>query len=151
MTGIWVGMHHYVAEYVGLNEIWISDKLPIEERSRVILHEFTERSLMENGMAYDLAHIEALKTEGNISEAEIKERSYISPEEIKHKLDSNYTKNEDGTWQLKQHVLKYDSNAGIIYVYDGEKISDQLLIRSIDDIEEFINKFENTLILNFYL
>lgn len=131
----WIGGHNFVFQYIPTEQIWISNKLPVEERSKVILHEFTERSLMEKGMAYDLAHIEALKTEGNITEAEIKERAYLPPEEVKNKLNATYSKNDNGTWQMGNHIIKYDEKAGIVYVYDGEKIVEQLLIRDIKDLD----------------
>jgi len=142
MSGTWIGGHHLVFNYIPENQIWISNKLPKEERDRVILHEFTERALMEKGMAYDLAHIEALKTEGNITEAEIKEREYIRPEDVKNKLDETYSKNDDGTWQMGDRVIRYDDVMGIIYVNRGEKVIDQLLVRSMCDLETFINKLD---------
>jgi len=149
MTGTWVGMHHYVAQYVPLKEIWISNKLPKEERDRVIIHEFTERQLMEKGMPYNLSHIEALKAEGNLSEAEIKEREYIKPEETKQLLNKIYPISEkQNTWKLDDKVITFDEIAGIIYLYEGDKITDQLLIRSAEDINKFVEKHRTGIMPN---
>lgn len=142
MTGTWIGMHHYVADYVPENQIWISNKLPEEEREKVILHEFTERDLMSKGMPYNLAHIEALKTEGDITEAQIKEREYISPQEVRIQFSRIFPITEkENEWDLKNNKkIIFDPIAGIIYVHEGDKITDQLLVRSSSDIEKFVTK-----------
>jgi len=139
----WIGSHHFVFEYVPLNEVWVSDQVPVEGRSKVITHEVTERALMEKGMAYNLAHIEALKTEGNISEAELKERQYISPEEVITTFTRLYPKikENENHWKVGDKDIVFDKFAGIIYLKDGEKIIDQVLIRGTEDIEKFVTKY----------
>lgn len=50
------GGHHFVYDFVPLNEVWIDDDLLSEERDFVILHELHERYLMSTGMDYPHAH-----------------------------------------------------------------------------------------------
>ena len=50
------GGHHFVYDFVPLNEVWIDDDLPNGEREFVILHELHERYLMSTGMDYHHAH-----------------------------------------------------------------------------------------------
>ena len=50
------GGHHFVYDFVPLNEVWIDDDLPTGERDFVILHELHERFLMSTGMDYPHAH-----------------------------------------------------------------------------------------------
>ncbi len=144
MSGKWIGGHEFVFKYIPSKQVWISDQVPKEERKKIIVHELTERSLMEKGMPYNLAHIEALKTEGNITEAEIKERQYISPEETKSQFSRLYPKVEEkeNTWHLGNKIISFDEHAGIIYLHEGDKIIDQLLVRSSEDIEKFVTKYK---------
>lgn len=50
------GGHHFVYDFVPLNEVWIDDDLLPGERNFVILHELHERYLMSTGMDYAHAH-----------------------------------------------------------------------------------------------
>lgn len=50
------GGHHFVYDFIPLNEVWIDDDLPPGERGFVILHELHERYLMSGGMDYVHAH-----------------------------------------------------------------------------------------------
>jgi hypothetical protein len=50
------GGHHFVYDFVPLNEVWLDDDLAAKERDYVLLHELHERYLMANGMDYDSAH-----------------------------------------------------------------------------------------------
>ena len=143
MTHNFIAGHHYVFNYIDINEIWISDQISEAEREKVILHEVIERNLMSKVMSYNLAHIEALKSEGDVTEAEIKQREYISPQETRMQFSKIYPIGEkENTWQLGDKVIKFDTHAGIIYLYDGEKIIDQVLVRSSSDIEKFVNKYK---------
>jgi len=138
----WIGSHHFVMEYVDINEVWISDQVPVENREKVITHELTERDLMSKGMSYYLAHREALKTEG-LTDAEVDERSYIEPEQIKKDLGKGFPnlQERENEWALGDKTIVLDETAGIIYVRRGEKIIDQQLIRSSSDIEKFVTKY----------
>ena len=142
MSEKWVGGHSLVFQYIPENQIWISDQVPAEEREKIILHEYTELMAMRDGMPYNTAHIKALQTEGNLSEAELKQREYITPEETKSQFSRIYPKIEEkeNTWKLGSKVISFDERAGIIYVHEGEKITDQLLVRSTEDIEKFVEK-----------
>jgi len=50
------GGHHFVYDFIPLNEVWIDDDLSPKERDFVILHELHERYLMSTGMDYNHAH-----------------------------------------------------------------------------------------------
>ncbi len=50
------GGHHFVYNFVPLNEVWLDDDLAVDEREFVLLHELHERYLMANGKDYDSAH-----------------------------------------------------------------------------------------------
>lgn len=50
------GGHHFVYDFIPLNEVWIDDDLVPAERDFVILHELHERYLMSTGMDYHHAH-----------------------------------------------------------------------------------------------
>ena len=50
------GGHHYVYDWVPMNEVWIDDDLTPAERPYVILHELHERHLMSKGFNYSKAH-----------------------------------------------------------------------------------------------
>ena len=47
---------------------------------------------------------------------------------------------KENTWQHGNKVISFDDHAGIIYVHEGDKITDQLLVRSTEDIEKFVEK-----------
>jgi hypothetical protein len=138
----YIGGHSKVFLFIPEGEVWVSDQVPPEERDKVCLHELTEYKSMKDGMNYAEAHILALKTENDITEAEIKEREYVNPEEVKEKLNQTYSKNDNGTWQMDIKVIRYDDIAGIIYVNDGDKIVEQLLVRSMNDLNTFIEKLD---------
>ena len=141
MSGRWVGGHEFVFKYIPSGQVWVSDQVPVGERNKIIQHEVTERALMEKGMPYNLAHIEALKSEGNITEAEIQKRSYITPQETRMQFGRIYPIGEkENTWKLDNKVISFDELAGIIYVHEGDKIIDQLLVRSTEDINKFVEK-----------
>ena len=54
----------FIYPFIPIDEIWIEDQVPEEERPFVLLHEFTERDLMRNERAdYDDAHEQASKVE----------------------------------------------------------------------------------------
>ena len=136
----YIGGHHYVFDYIPENEIWVSDL--DETPDSTALHEFVERKAMkEDGLSYADAHKKALKAEG-LPEQDISNREYITPQEVKEKLDQTYSKNENKTWQMAERVITYDDVAGIIYVKEGDKVIDQLLVRSMNDLETFINKLD---------
>jgi len=141
----YIGGHHFVFDYIPENEIWVSDQDEESDRQRTALHEFVERKCMsEDGMNYALAHQEALKAEGNIPEAELQKRLYITPETVKEKLNTIYPaiKEQENTWQVGKKLIIFDDIGGIIYLKDGEKITDQQLIRSTEDIEKFVTKYK---------
>jgi len=50
------GGHHFVYDFIPLNEVWIDDDLSSKERDFVILHELHERYLMSTEMDYNHAH-----------------------------------------------------------------------------------------------
>jgi len=136
----YIGGHHFVFDYIPENEVWVSD-LDLAP-GNTAYHELVERMAMKDeGMTYADAHRKALKAEGT-PEADIPNREYITPEEVKKKLDATYSKNTDGTWQMDTRIIKYDSTAGIIYVQEGGKVIDQLLVRSMGDMEKLINKLD---------
>jgi hypothetical protein len=45
----YIGCHHYgkKCEHIPVNEIWISNKIPEEERDAIINHELIEREIMK--------------------------------------------------------------------------------------------------------
>ena len=45
--------------YIPVNEIWLDNALDPDEYEAVLVHEATERSLMQQGMSYDVAHKQA--------------------------------------------------------------------------------------------
>ena len=58
------GGHGYVYEWIPKDEIWIDNKLKSKEIPVIILHEFTERTLMKfKNIPYDRAHLAASKVE----------------------------------------------------------------------------------------
>lgn len=58
------GGHGYVYEWIPLNEIWIDIDVPSDEIPVVMLHEFTERTLMKyRKFPYVRAHVAASKVE----------------------------------------------------------------------------------------
>jgi hypothetical protein len=58
------GGHGYVYEWIPINEIWIDIDVPSDEIPVVILHEFTERTLMKyKKFPYVRAHVAASKVE----------------------------------------------------------------------------------------
>lgn len=78
------GGHAYVYPFMPEDEIWIEDQVSEEERSFVLLHEFTERHLMRNRKVdYDKAHEYASKVEFAAREAYEKDgtlpTSYLAP------------------------------------------------------------------------
>ncbi len=135
--------HHYVFDYIDINEIWISDQVPEEDRDKVILHEYIERGLMAQNYSYAKAHRAALKAEG-LGKEEVEERSYITPDQIKKDLNKGFPNlsEKENEWDLGDRKIVLDETAGIIYVKDREKITDQKLIRSSEDIEKFIVKYK---------
>jgi len=142
MAHNYIAGHSKVFKFIPDGEIWISDQVPIEDRAKTILHELTELKAMEMGKTYSEAHREALKTEG-LTDTEIDERSYIEPEQIKKDLDKGFPnlQERENEWALGDKTIVLDETAGIIYVRRGEKIIDQQLIRSSEDIEKFVTKY----------
>lgn len=59
------GGHGEVYSWIPKNEIWIEKEIPKKERSIILLHEYTERFLMLEGMNYDTAHKLASKIEAS--------------------------------------------------------------------------------------
>ena len=58
------GGHGYVYEWIPKDEIWIDNKIKSKEIPVIILHEFTERTLMKyKNIPYGRAHIAASKVE----------------------------------------------------------------------------------------
>jgi hypothetical protein len=58
------GGHGYVYDFVPINEIWIEDEVPMNERILILLHELYERYLMKyKGFDYLKAHNAASKLE----------------------------------------------------------------------------------------
>jgi hypothetical protein len=100
---------------------------------------------MEEGECYADAHLAALVAEGNLSEAEIQKRSYIRPEETKMQLDKRYPalKESQNKWRMGKRIIRFDPVAGIIYLHEGDKIIDEVLIRGSEDIEKFISKYKD--------
>ncbi len=141
----YIGGHHFVFDYIPENEVWVSD---LDERpEKTALHELVERKAMkEEGMTYADAHIKALRAEG-ADDADVKRREYLQPTEVKSQFSRLYPKVEEkeNTWHLGDKVISFDERAGIIYVCEGDKITDQLLVRSTEDIEKFIIKHKNEL------
>ncbi len=139
----YIGGHHKVFPFIPENEIWISDQ--DTEPQKTMIHEFVEYTLMKDeGMSYADAHIEALKAEGNITEAEVQQRSYIRPEETKMQLDKRYPalKESQNKWRMGKRIIQFDPTAGIIYLREGDKIIDEVLIRGSEDIEKFVTKYK---------
>jgi intein/homing endonuclease len=136
----YIGGHHYVFDYIPENEVWVSD---LDERpEKTSLHELVERKAMkEGGMTYADAHLEALKAEG-CNDTDIKRREYLQPSEVKTTFTRLYPKIEEkeNTWQLGDKIISFDEYAGIIYVHEDNKITDQLLVRSSEDIEKFVER-----------
>lgn len=61
------GGHHYVYDFVPLNEVWLDDSLNPKEYGYVLFHELIERNLMKyNKMTYNHAHDVAIRYEGSI-------------------------------------------------------------------------------------
>ncbi len=143
MSGKWHAGHHLVFDYIPENQIWVSDQAPEEEREKIILHEYVEHGLMEQGYSYSKAHRAALKAEG-LGKEEVEERSYITPDQIKKDLNKGFPNlgEKENEWDVGNKKIVLDEVAGIIYVKDGEKITDQKLIRSSEDIEKFITKYK---------
>lgn len=50
------GGHHFVYEYIPINEIWIEIKTDPQEVPYILEHERVERTHMQQGMSYDSAH-----------------------------------------------------------------------------------------------
>jgi len=138
----WQAGHHRVFDYIPENHIWLSDLVTVEERSKIILHEFTELKAMEAGKTYADAHLLALKTEGALTEAEIQKRSYIQPEEVKTTFTRLYPKIEEkeNHWKIGDKEIIFDDIAGIIFLKSGDKIIDQTLIRGSEDLSKFLTK-----------
>jgi hypothetical protein len=136
----YIGGHHFVFDYIPENEVWVSD---LDERpEKTALHELVERKAMKDeGMTYADAHIKALEAEG-ANDADVQRRQYLQPAEVKKELDGRYPKIEEkeNTWKLGNKVISFNEHAGIIYVHEGDKITDQLLVRSSEDIEKFVVK-----------
>lgn len=138
----YIGGHHFVFDYIPENEIWVSDLDELPQKTA--LHEFVERKAMKDeGMTYADAHIKALKAEGT-PDTDIQKRSYLQPKQVKETLGTIYPKIEEKecTWKLGDKVISFDEHAGIIYVHHNDKIVDQLLVRSSEDIEKFVRKYE---------
>ncbi len=142
-THDYIGGHHFVFDYIPENEVWVSD---LDERpEKTSLHELVERKAMKDeGMTYADAHTKALKAEG-ADDADVKRRQYLQPDEVKSQFSRLYPKIEEkeNTWQLGNKVVSFNEHAGIIYVHEGDKITDQLLVRSTEDIEKFVEKHKS--------
>ncbi len=53
------GGHHYVYPFIPRNEVWIDASVNKNEIWVTILHELTERALMQTGASYQAAHRKA--------------------------------------------------------------------------------------------
>lgn len=146
MSHNFIGGHSKVFLYIPENEIWVSNLQSEEEIKRTSLHEFVEYKLMrDEGYNYAKAHIEALKTEGNITEAEIEKRRYIEPEQTIVELTKGFPilSEKENEWKLDdKRTVKFDDIKGIIYLWEEDKIRDQVLVRSTEDIEKFVSKYK---------
>jgi hypothetical protein len=58
-----MGSHDLYSRYIPKGEVWIEKDLNPKEQKLIMLHELTERELMEKGMKYDEAHAVATATE----------------------------------------------------------------------------------------
>lgn len=63
------GGHGYVYDFIPKDEIWIDDRISLDERPLTILHEAYERRRMKDeNMSYDQAHALANKEEHSFRE-----------------------------------------------------------------------------------
>jgi len=51
-----MGSHDLYSKYIPKGEVWIEKDLNPKEQKLIMLHELTERELMEKGKKYDEAH-----------------------------------------------------------------------------------------------
>ena len=136
----YIGGHSYVFAYIPENEIWISDLL--EDKEGTIIHEFVERHLMkEDSISYENAHKEALKAEG-LTDDEILTKEYISPEKVVAFLNESYLKHptQDNVWKVGKKIITFDPSQGVLYISQGQKNIDKMLIRNESDLDKFSNK-----------
>jgi len=137
------GGHDLVYDYVPKNEIWVDSWLDEREYPYVLLHEETERDLMKEGKAYDIAHEYALVAE---KEARVKDgfgkypgyENYAwrgkSNEEITKKYYTDGNEKESGSLKVKTFEQSENfcgpASLRILLSYFGKDVSEEQLAQA---------------------